>query len=353
MGGEAPATRTRPAKVRQSWWDRRIGIDPAELERIAAAFEEFGVDFKARAATSSERWVQSAKELHAAAERHKAEGEIDPAWTLLKAAQRELLNDYTDAELQIERRRCELEASHKLRGWRKEVVSWLLAPQRGGADASRDDDHSPSVASADPASQQDLADVPLDQGESTNDDLRMRVIAARVIFDEYQDNEYRKLRLLQGHLLRAGALLAFALLLSIGVLIWVLNVGWSPDESDWVLADWRSLLVVASLGALGSTVSHVLQLLRPDSRARIPDVRAQRMTIWLGPIVGAAAALIVVAIARSGIGGITLDPGPSLVLAFVAGFSERLLRGSVAAAAKAVMPQDTRADADPANSARA
>jgi len=112
-----------------------------------------------------------------------------------------------------------------------------------------------------------------------------------------------------------------------------------PASNGPFIADWRAVVVVMVLGALGAAVSGVLTPLAQDRSERIPDAAAQRALVWVRPFIGAGAAVIVVAILHSGIGGVSITPEASGVVALAAGFSERLVGQSVAMASSAIARQ--------------
>ena len=340
VAGEEPIAEIRGRRFR--WWR---DLDVYDAERLQGAMDEYAVDMEARAKTTPGTWMQIAAKHLQQAEHHKSD--VDRAWPALKAAQRELVDTFAETELLIEADRLAREAADKLHGWRlNTVVDALAFPAaserlRKGLGSKSIDNSSASVGRSPFGSNEGTAAsaqstrTPMQDFELA--DLRDRVKAARRILDEGQDNVYRKLRLLRGHLIRAGWVLGAVLLLVLIALIFVLWRGWSPSNEDVLLADSKSFIMVMALGALGAALSGVLTLLRPDSRQRIPDVKAQRHLVWLRPVIGAGAAVIVVAIFRSGLGGLSLDPEAALVAALIAGSSERLVSRAVASASAAII----------------
>jgi hypothetical protein len=344
--GERTADPSTPS--RWAWWR---DLESFGRERLRAAVDEFRVEKDGRERRSPGLWAQGA-EVHAAdAERCLQRGEFDIGWSALKAAQRELVETYDETEALIEADRLRREAEDKLQGWRREAVRDLLSPawQRLG-DASRIRERVTSALKAlgDTGDVPDvdlrdrvlaaLTDVPARDPGGELDELRTRIKAARIVLDEHQDNVYRRLRLLSRHLLWAGLLLLALLVVTVAILAILLGLGWSPAEEEGLFADAKSVVVVVMLGAVGAATSGLLTLLSPGTQLRIPDVKAQRYLVWLRPLVGAAAALIVVAILRSGLGGLSADAEAALAVAFVAGFSERLVSRAVAAASSAIAP---------------
>jgi hypothetical protein len=323
------------------WWHDLQAFDS---ERLQSAIDEFTVEKEARSSSSPGNWVRAADDHLQHAKEHQ--NEMNAAWSSLKAAQRELIEAWGEMELLIEGDRVIREAVDKLHGWRLHAVSDALAipalERLRKATTTALDNRSSESAARTPLGVEESMPATLTHGPklmSTRElaELRNRVKAARRILDEDQDNVYRRLQLLRGHLFKAGCVLAAALLLVLGVLRLVLWLGWSPSDEDVLLSDWRSFLMVMVLGALGASLSGVLTLLGRDAVQRIPDVRAQRNLVWLRPVIGSAAAVIVVGVVRSGLGGLMVDPEAAFVAAMLAGSSERLVSRAVANASAAII----------------
>ena len=88
-------------------------------------------------------------------------------------------------------------------------------------------------------------------------------------------------------------------------------------------------------GILGAGVSVAQSLLGADVSAKIPAQQIGSFLVWMRPVIGAAAALVAIALLGAGKEFKFLDenlfknPAAILVIAFVAGFSERFITGAI------------------------
>jgi len=345
----------RPVPVSPSWLQRlakvarsRGGLMDFERERLGEAIASLRVEMESRKDVAPERWASAANAHASRAERLFEKRQIDASWTACKAASRELIEAYTEAELLLEAERLRSEAASKLRGWRGEAVSAALSPtwkrvaeasqlqarinKAVGESQSKDDRmtllRQNVLAALGQAGEQNEA------LETT--ELRARVKVARAILDDHLDNIYRKLAILGKNLRRAGWLLFVVLLLAAGLIVLALELGEGSDAVASIFRNSKSVAVVLVLGALGGATSGLVTLLGHEAQARIPDVLAKRYLIWLRPLTGAAAALGVITILRAGLGGARIAPEVTFAVAFVAGFSERLVSRAVESASAAI-----------------
>jgi hypothetical protein len=152
-------------------------------------------------------------------------------------------------------------------------------------------------------------DVPLEK-------IRLQLERASRICGEARETHWRKVNLIRTRLLTT-ALVLVALLLLTFILV--------PTLSGCAGLCFQSLLAVAVFGALGGLVSALRTREAIDTPSSTYYI--QRTSLGLRPVVGAAAGVVVYLIQLSGI--ITFFSSGScagashLVLAFVAGFSER------------------------------
>jgi len=279
-----------------------------ESERLLAEIEEFAIELKRRNVPGAS-WAAAAEELLGRARAERAAGRYGSAWSHLNAAKRETIDSFDACELEIWTARLRDEADAKLTNWRKGAITALLATPPNAAKCM-------DVKASDPA-------VALG---------RRKLKEARQIFDEYMGNSYWKIDILKREAFRAGGVLAVALILAAVALILREIAAPSAPYGTWTF----DIVATMILGALGAAVSGALKPLNADRAARIPDLRAQTSLSFVRPIVGAGAAVIVVTILSSGIGGLKVDIVALPAAALVAGFSERLLTGSVAAASAVV-----------------
>jgi hypothetical protein len=151
--------------------------------------------------------------------------------------------------------------------------------------------------------------VPLEQ-------IRLQLERASRICGEAKETHWRKVNLIRTRLLTT-VLILVALLLLTFILV--------PTLSGCAGLCFQSLLAVAVFGALGGLVSALRTREAIDTPSSTYYI--QRTTLGLRPVVGAAAGVIVYLIQISGIvtffSSDTCANASHLVLAFVAGFSER------------------------------
>lgn len=264
--------------------------------RVASEISAYQEELEGRAARSQTLSI-TLPAIHAALE-HAREalkhGCIDQAWRLFHAARRlELLGlegeALTAAAVGIR------EEAEKLGSWRRRAVESLLKSKEG---------KEPTVA---------------------------RVFRAAVLRDEHYDNESYKDALRRGHAVRM-ALVLVAIVIAILLLAWrgiLPSDGWTIGPGGEIDL-FKALVSVVVLGLLGATVSAVVAAPDPRASTRIPEtastVRVTVLRLFMGP----AAAILIYLVANSKLSKTIFrfdaaDPFTMLVIAFVAGFSERLV----------------------------
>lgn len=99
----------------------------------------------------------------------------------------------------------------------------------------------------------------------------------------------------------------------------IFNLGLIPD----LLLCFVGALVLAAMGAVGGIVSGMLGV--RDSRARLSEYRTSLLTLSLRPLIGAIAAVVLyLVLSWNAISGMSVEnPGAFMMIAFLAGFSER------------------------------
>jgi hypothetical protein len=146
--------------------------------------------------------------------------------------------------------------------------------------------------------------------------IRLRLERASRICADARENHWRKVNLIRTRLLTTSLILISLLLITI-VLV--------PSFLTCPGLSTRSLLSVAIFGALGGLVSALRTIEAIDAPSSAYYI--QRTTLGLRPVVGAAAGLVIYLIQVSGIVSLisnkTCADASYLVLAFIAGFSER------------------------------
>lgn len=288
-----------------TWWaDLWREFDSLDNERLSEALDEFASLRSKRRPDEVEAWYETAEKLEQQARAHKEAGERNAAWSALKAADRELIWDFSLEELRLEVERVAFESKSKLSGWRAKTVSAVLSPECG------------RLTDADELSE-----------------LRHRVFVSRRILDEALDNVHRKNDMLRIQVGRSA--LSATVLLAVASIVLALQVraGWSPSEIGYLLGDLQSFAVVLVLGAVGASLSGLLTLARTNGASRAPDLRLRWIFLKYRPVIGAISAIVVVAILQSGVAGLSVTSEAALVASIVAGFSERLVTRSLDTAA--------------------
>jgi 8-oxo-dGTP pyrophosphatase MutT (NUDIX family) len=235
-------------------------------------------------------------------------GDIELGWRHLHAAQQIALILDDDPESLKNNASATLdECTEKLTSWRKTAVNHLLAGSSAGNDSGKKEPDGKSPTVKDPVTVRDLA------------------IALKILYED-KDNLYDKIQRFQYQFIILG-IIGF---LALGVLILSL-----PGTGDQIRMDNNAFLfsIIAS-GALGGTVSSIYTISREsDPKKKIPDQILNSWTTLMRPLVGAMSALAVLLFLMSGILNLNMgNVSVSLVLAiaFVSGFSERLIIVSTA-----------------------
>jgi hypothetical protein len=288
------------ATAAKRWFWRLPMLASPESDRLSADIEEFATELARRGQPDS-AWSKAAHRLLDRARAERLERRYGSGWSSLNAARREVFEDFDATEVDIAWSFIRAEASEKLKNWRGAAIETVLGPFEAEKAA-------------------DLA-------------TRRRALKeARRVLDDYLSTNYWKIDVLKREAARAGIVLALMLAVTVGALAVRASAVGSAEFLSWP----GDTVVVMVLGALGASVSGVLTPLGADRARRMPDLRAQADLGKVRPFVGAGAALIVVTVLRSGLGGVEIDVEAVPAAAMVAGFSERLLGQSVRAASQAV-----------------
>lgn len=157
-----------------------------------------------------------------------------------------------------------------------------------------------------------------------------RLILAQSLLDEHFDNVYFKLDIAAASLERWPWILGLALALLLGAVgsyeLPFLAPLWQGVEGP-PLGGLAHLVVVALAGALGAALSRSLSAL--SHAGRIPEF-LQGSTDWLLRLmVGAASAVGITMLTQAGLLPFEKTSAVSYALAFVAGFTDRLLTRAI------------------------
>jgi hypothetical protein len=274
--------------------------DSPQLDRLRSSINETWIDFDARIARAganalTEAWARAACRLLLSAEGCLAARKAEPGWAALSAAQREILSDPNDIDRLLYAAIVLRQELDKVGGWRAKAIADLVCDDKG---------HLQSSLKQEPR----------------------RVIEAIALRDDSFNTTYFKI------LLRRRSLTQLFLLLLVVITVTiVLSASGALPEP---LADTSMLIAVVLFGALGASVSVAQGLLTLDLSSKIPAQQLGSFVVWMRPTIGAAAALLAFVLlhANTTLKIFVWDTTNTvliLVLAFVAGFSERFIVGAI------------------------
>ena len=216
-------------------------------------------------------------------------GKIDEGWKLLLNAYRLDLLDLDLTELKAMATAMSEEAN-KLNVWRKNAVRQLLT-------IKEDEDQK---------------------------ELVIKVSKAAQLRDEYYHNEAYKDGLRRGHALRLAVVLALVLL----TLLLLTRAGHLLGTTKDV-QPFYSVLSMGIVGLLGATISAITNAPAAQSTTRIPEMTSSIRVTVLRLLMGPASAIVIYFVTQSNFYNLNFKFQPEgyalLVIAFVAGFSERLV----------------------------
>jgi peptidoglycan/LPS O-acetylase OafA/YrhL len=147
--------------------------------------------------------------------------------------------------------------------------------------------------------------------------------------DEHSANVYRRVAMLRRQLIVLSLVLAAAL----GGVLAIAT--WKPIELDGDRSGPRAWVWVFLFGALGGCLTALRSVSARSPGSRIPEQREQWLVTAARPLIGSAAALLAYALLEAQIVSVGPETNGAalLVVAFAAGFSERLVMGAVEAVA--------------------
>jgi uncharacterized membrane protein len=236
-------------------------------------------------------WAQCAVRNLLDAEQKLASGRTEQGWVSASAAQRAILSNPANPE-RAERAAISLRyEAEKITGWRAKAIADLIRPAKGDA-------------APDPVKQQ------------------QRIVEAVSLRDDYYQNNYLKIALRRSHLAR------LARFLWTGILICFLASCFKALPSPY--DNRQQVLLVILFGIIGACLSVSQGLLSADVSAKIPAQQIGAFVVWMRPAIGAAAALLALALLNAKV--LTFDPavpGITYLFAFAAGYSERFIVGAI------------------------
>ncbi len=279
---------------------RRLVRSP-ERDRLAVYLVEAWTDLdrelhRCGGAAVDEPWARTARILLLQAEAALARFDVHAGWDAALAGQRAVLtNPKALDRLQRVAIALRREAAAKIGGWRGKAIADLLCDAKGELITVSDKD-------------------------------AMRVIDAIALRDDDSQNTWYKIMLRRRHLRSLFALLN----VTIGV---TMVLAWRPGLGDY-LGSLQQVVAVVLFGALGAALSVAQSLIALDISAKFPAQQIGAFVVWMRPAIGAAAALVVLALLRANehlhlLGEFAVNPAIIGVFALLAGYSERFIVGAL------------------------
>jgi hypothetical protein len=286
-------------------------IASGRYDRLEGAVRVAGEEIRGRICEKKAQqacWAVTAERLLGEAEMALDRAQIDKGWKLLHAARRAeilALDEPKDVALRATVLR---EEADKLKSWRQKAIQRLLCTA-GKPEAGVD---------------------------------KAAVFEAATLRDEHYDNQAYKDQLIRTQML----VLVLSLLAVMGPLLYILTCpGAGPGEgaSDAPGPPLASFGVIALFGLLGAIISGMLRASDSGQSARIPELTATIRVTFMRIFMGSASAVIIYVFLESNLTSLFSDkiasamrhpePCTAYAIAFVAGFTERLVLRAVEAVA--------------------
>jgi hypothetical protein len=307
-----PRTFSLVVWVRLSLWRVRNLFRPLSLQRLETTLQIFELESDSGNSAPENSWKEQSKALLEAASESVNEGDAEKGWRCLKAADRLRLYGVNAEELKDEAKLVLAEAGDESKGvtkWRQQTILDLLADDKGK----------------------------LKEKVSAHE-----VVRAKRTLDEHHDNVYHKLMILKSRL----RLLTLVGLIAIAT--WIIRPPLSPVLKSLAVASnneavmnsplstrwlWFAVILSGVLGAVFSGFSS--SLATEQKKNRIP-AELSTSTLTFARLALSMVSAIVVSIFL--LSGVIDFPKPTveflLVVAFVSGFSDRLLLRAIESIAK-------------------
>ena len=239
--------------------------------------------------------MNAAKKLDEAREAARG-SKSQMAWKHLNRARRLIYESYEPEEIAARTKVLRLEATEKLKNWRKDAVMETLPA---------DNDGPPPTLGA--------------------------LVLAQFLLDEHFENLYFKLELLGA---RTRTMSIIFLLLVAALLVSAFLLGRTDAETESIFFSIRDLSFIMLLGATGAGISILLSLNR--SAGRIPEALRGWLATLMRPMLGALSAVAVIALIQAGLLPIEMQTDEAIwVYALLAGFSDQFAVRALDAAEKA------------------
>ena len=284
---------------------------PVSLKRLTNALDSANADLDAvieqagiSVAVPVAGWDQRSKQLIVLAKQASDDGDAELGWRRLKSADRCMLYGLNSEQLKIEASPILAEANDEEKGlskWRRASIQGLLA----------------------------------DEGGKLKGNLSAQnLVRAKRIIDEHHDNVYQKMEILKWRLLM------LSLISVIAVVAWVLYPPFPPFPSSRAILEtrsaallWSGIMLSGVLGAIFSGFSYSVSANQKGTR--IPAELATSTLTFARLSMAVIASLAISILLVSGILDIPqLHYEMMLAVAFVSGFSDRLLLRGVQSLSK-------------------
>jgi hypothetical protein len=235
------------------------------------------------------------------------DGHENAAFRCFLAAQRVALFGLTGEELSHRRDALRQEAGKIDTAWRKEAIGRLLEPKKAA-----------------------IGWWMKCRGKQLS---AHTLYEATLLRDEYFHNRYFKQSLLQSQLTLLSVLMAVAFVLFLALLL-IPTPPWLAgpvlaNSNDTRALDAKTLLLVALIGIVGAAFSAMVSTAKVEPKGPIPEHLSQRTLTIARAALGAPAAVVAALVLRTTfwqVGNVDAsDIFVMLVVAFAAGFSERLV----------------------------
>ena len=281
-------------------WYRWI-FDAPDVERLSAAIASLRTELVRRVGgeepdSKDKGWESAAFRHLKTAEQQLEQRKLQAAWVAVKAAEREFLFDKNDAAGVAGAGKVLLNEAENIGGWRGKSIKALLTDAAGKPIAEAD--LQPSTAA--------------------------RAMALR---DDFFDTQYFKIQLRRRHLRNISTFLALALIALLGLTC--------QGHIEIFKGKTDQLLTVILFGMLGATLSVAQALVASDLTAKITAQQVGAFLVWMRPMIGAAAAVVVYVLLLANTHfklvheEIVTNFSAIVVFALIAGFSERFIVGAL------------------------
>lgn len=287
--GRFPIPRFRPFSLFKS----------KQYHRLAGSLSAYRTELEHRICLTGKNkeadrcWIGAARNLLAQAELALFENNIDEGWKCFHTATRMEILGYNDNELKNAAATLRHEADKKLNKWRQKATFEIIGH--------------PDFAS----------------NSQTAVPNKENVFLATFLRDEHFNNTYHKISLRRANLFK----LFFVLIFGVIALPILTKYSFLSDK----IGDWKTVVAIELFGILGASLSVALTLTRRSIDSKIPDQVIGSFVTWMRPAIGAIAAVAAYIFLQTGIVDNIVGPvlkGSNegmLAVAFVAGFSERII----------------------------